>query len=134
IDNATSRRRFVMLLLSAFSATAILLAVVGIAGVVAYSLSMRLREIGIRVAMGAGPGSVIALVSRQGVAPAFAGLILGLPLAAGLTRYLQQMLYGVSAYDPLVFTISVAALALVLIVAAGGCGGLPLCVRWGARV
>jgi ABC-type antimicrobial peptide transport system permease subunit len=119
IDNSTSRRRFVMLLLSAFSATGIVLAVVGIAGTVAYSLSMRIRDIGIRIAMGAGPGSVIALVSRQGLAPAFLGLILGLPLAVILTRYLRQMLFGISADDPAVFTISVAALALISILAAG---------------
>jgi ABC-type antimicrobial peptide transport system permease subunit len=80
---------------------------------------MRIREIGIRIAMGAGPGSVIALVSRQGLAPAFVGLILGLPLAVILTRYLRQMLFGISADDPAVFTISVAALALISILAAG---------------
>jgi putative ABC transport system permease protein len=119
ISNSMSRRRFVTLLLSAFSATGLALAMVGIAGIVAYSLSMRLGEIGIRIAMGASPNSVIALIARQGLVPALAGLVLGLPLAAALTGYLGQMLYRVSRYDLTVFAASIGALGLVSILAAG---------------
>jgi ABC-type antimicrobial peptide transport system permease subunit len=119
IASSVSRRRFAMLLLSVFSLTGVLLAVVGIAGIVAYSLSLRLREVGIRVAMGASPRSVVLLMARQGLAPAFAGLVLGLPLALGLTRFLARMLYGVSSHDPAVFTLAAVVLASVSMIAAG---------------
>jgi len=113
ISSSVAARRFTTLLLIVFSITGMVLAAIGIAGIVAYSLSMRVREVGIRVAMGAGPRDVIALVSRQGVAPAFAGLAIGLLIASNLTRFVSHMLYAVSPYDPAVFGAATAVLAAV---------------------
>jgi ABC-type antimicrobial peptide transport system permease subunit len=94
------------------------LATVGIAGMVAYSLSMRVREVGIRVAMGASPGNVVALIARQGIAPALTGLALGLLLAPNLTRYLSHMLFNISPYDPVVFGSAAAGLAVICVLVA----------------
>jgi ABC-type antimicrobial peptide transport system permease subunit len=119
IAGSVSNRRFVLILLSVFSGIGVVLALAGIAGIVAYSLSLRLREVGIRVAIGAGPRDVILLMSRQGLVPAFAGLGLGLLFALGLTRLLRHMLYTVSPYDPVVFVLSIAALGGISVLAAG---------------
>jgi putative ABC transport system permease protein len=119
ISTSLNARRFAMRLLSVFTATGMLLAVIGIAGIVAYSSSLRIREVGIRVTMGAGPRDVIALISRQGIAPALAGIALGLLIAANLTRFLGYMLYTVSPYDPTVFGSATAALALISVLVAG---------------
>jgi hypothetical protein len=119
IADSISTRRFTMLIISAFSAASLLLAVAGIAGIVTYSLSLRVREVGIRVAIGAAPRHVIMLISRQGLAPALAGLVLGLILAFGVTRFLSHMLYEVSPYDPAVFGIAVVAIAAVSALSAG---------------
>jgi ABC-type antimicrobial peptide transport system permease subunit len=118
VANSVSDRRFMMVLLSVFAASGLVLAVVGIAGLVAYSLSLRIREVGIRVAMGAGPRDVVWLISRQGLAPAFTGLALGLLIALGFVRVLSQMLYTVSPYDSFVFVSSIAALGVVTVLAA----------------
>jgi hypothetical protein len=119
IADSITTRRFTMLIISAFSAASLLLAVAGIAGIVTYSLSLRVREVGIRVAIGAAPRQVIMLISRQGLAPALAGLVLGLILAFGVTRFLSHMLYEVSPYDPAVFGIAVVAIAAVSALSAG---------------
>ena len=118
IANSVADRRFIMLLLGVFSVTGLLLAVSGIAGIIVYSLTLRIREVGIRVAMGAGPLDVILLMSRQGLAPAFVGLALGLVLALAFSRFLTHMLYSVSPYDPAVFGLSVAAMAVISVAAA----------------
>jgi ABC-type antimicrobial peptide transport system permease subunit len=119
IAASVSDRRFIMVLLSVFSGSGLLLAVAGIAGLVAYSLSLRIREVGIRIALGAGPRDVFLLISRQGLAPAFTGLALGLLFAFGLAPLLTPMLYTVSPYDPVVFVLSIAALGTASILAAG---------------
>jgi len=119
IASSEGQRRFVTILLSVFSGTGLLLAVAGIAGIVAYSLSLRVREIGIRVAMGATSRDVVALISRQGVVPAFAGLVFGCILAVSLTRFLSALLFEVDPYDPAVFASAIIALAFVCIVTAG---------------
>lgn len=118
IGRSLLQRRFVMLLLSAFSLAGVILAVAGIAAIVAYSLSLRLREIGIRVAVGASPQKVVLLMARQGVAPAFAGLLLGIPAALALTRFLAHLLYGVSPRDPAVFASAIFILGAVSFLAA----------------
>jgi ABC-type antimicrobial peptide transport system permease subunit len=118
IAESVSERRFMMALLSSFSITGLLLAVAGIAGIVSYSLSLRIREVGIRVAMGAGPRDVILLVSRQGLVPALIGVALGLMVAFGLTRFLAYLLYTVSPYDPAVFALALAGLATVSVITA----------------
>ena len=82
---------------------ALVLAAVGIYGVISYSVSQRTREIGIRLALGADVGEVRSLVLRQGMAPAVTGIAIGLGLAIMLTRYLRTLLYGVAPLDPLTF-------------------------------
>jgi ABC-type antimicrobial peptide transport system permease subunit len=110
--------RFNMLLLAVFAGLALLLAAVGIYGVISYSVAQRQREVGIRMALGARPGHVLALIVRQGMRPALLGLVAGIFAAAGLTRFMRSLLFQVSANDPLVFI----GVALVLaLVAAAAC-------------
>jgi len=96
-----------------FAVLGLVLASVGLYGVIAYSVAQRRREVGIRMALGARRRQVVGLVLRQGVALAVAGLVLGLPLAYGLGRLLSGALYGVSAFEPLPF-LAVAALLLAV--------------------
>jgi putative ABC transport system permease protein len=105
------RTRFNTLLLSIFAAVALLLAVIGIYGVMSYSVAERTREIGIRVALGAQRGDVLGLVVKQGMGLVSLGSLIGLGGAIGVTRLMSGMLYGVEATDPLTF----AAVAGLLI-------------------
>jgi predicted permease len=90
-------------LLAVFGALALLLAIVGVYGVLSYSVSQQTREIGIRMAMGARTASVLALIVRQGMRLAFVGLALGLVIAFAGMRVLSSLLFGVSAHDPVTF-------------------------------
>jgi putative ABC transport system permease protein len=101
-------RRFPLYLVGAFAATALLLAIVGIYGVVSYSVAQRSREMGIRMALGAQPGSLVGLVVRHGGIMAAAGIILGVSGALILGRFAATMLYGVGPGDPVTY-ISVSA-------------------------
>jgi putative ABC transport system permease protein len=105
-----SNQRLMVTLLVAFAGLALLLAGVGLYGVVSYSVSQRTREIGIRVALGATSRSIVNLTMKQGVKLTCAGLLIGLAAALVLTRFLQSLLYGVSLYDPL----SLGTVAFVL--------------------
>ena len=98
-----AERRFNMVLLTAFAVLAALLTAIGIYGVISYSVAQRTREIGIRLALGAQTGDVLKLVVRQGLAPAFVGIVLGLAGAFALTRVIASLLFGVSATDPVTF-------------------------------
>jgi predicted permease len=99
--SATYRdRRFAMTLLAAFALTAVLLAVIGIAGVVAYAVERRTREIGIRVALGARPSTVMAGLQRQTLVPAAWGALIGAVSALLLARALSGLLFGVQTWDP----------------------------------
>src|SRR5690348_10749484 len=109
--------RFQSLLLGAFGALGMVLAVIGIYGVISYSVGQRTREIGIRMALGAEPRQVVRLVLKQGITLALAGVGIGLVASLALTRFMRTLLFGVSATDPLTFA-GVAALLITVAVAA----------------
>jgi putative ABC transport system permease protein len=116
LSAATQEQRFTVGLMAGFAALALMLAAVGIYGVISYSVSQRTREIGIRLALGAGVGEVRSLVLRQGMAPAVTGIVIGLGLAVLLTRYLRTLLYGVAPLDPLTFGTIPVLLLMVAVV------------------
>jgi ABC-type antimicrobial peptide transport system permease subunit len=117
VSGDVARQRFSMMLLLAFGGLALVLAGVGVYGVLAYTVSQRTRELGIRVALGAHAGVVRALVLRQGLGVALIGIVLGLVGALGLGRLLGAVLYEVSPTDPLVLTAAAAILGGVAVVA-----------------
>jgi putative ABC transport system permease protein len=103
VSGALARPRFNMLLLGIFAALALLLAAVGVYGVMAYSVSQRTNEIGIRVALGAQEKEIMKLVVGQGIILALTGVAIGLLSSLALTRVMASLLFGVSATDPLTF-------------------------------
>jgi putative ABC transport system permease protein len=103
ISDSVWRSRFTMLLLSVFACVALLLAVVGLYGVVSKSVGGRRREVGIRMALGATQRSVLEMVIRQGLGLVLLGALIGLTASVALTRFMSTLLYGVSATDPLTF-------------------------------
>ena len=110
---AISQERFQALLLGLFAALALVLACVGLYGVISYAVAQRTHEIGVRMALGAQPVDVLRLVLRQGMGLTFAGLIVGIGVGLIATRVLSDMLYGVTPRDPLTF-IGVPALLLLV--------------------
>jgi len=117
IAGSLATRQFSMILLGSFALLALVLASVGIYGVLAYLVGQRTHEIGIRLALGASRYDVLRLVVGQGAKMALLGVALGLAAAMGLTRLMSDMLYGVSATDPLTFTAVAILLILVALVA-----------------
>ena len=117
IGQATASPRFNTVLLSTFAAVAFLMAIVGVYGVLAFSVTRRSAEIGIRMALGATPESVLALVMKEGAATVAVGALAGVAGALLLTRYLATLLYGVAATDPGTYIAVVAGLALAATVA-----------------
>jgi putative ABC transport system permease protein len=116
IADSLASRRFAMQVLGAFAATALLLAAIGIYGVMAYFVTQRSREIGVRMALGAQRSDVLKLVVRQGMALALSGVLVGFIAALVLTRFMSKLLFGVSAYDPISImsiTVLLAAVALL---------------------
>lgn len=109
------------MLLSTFAAVAFLMAIVGLYGVLGFSVAQRSEEIGIRMALGATPGAVLALVMKEGAALMAAGALAGVAAALVLTRYLATLLYGVAPTDPGTY----AAVVIVLAVAASAASFLP---------
>ena len=103
LSSSISRPRFNMFLITILACLALLLAAIGIYGVIAYSVTQRTHEIGVRIALGATHGDVIRLVVRQGVLLAAAGLGIGLLAAIAVTRAMAALLYGISATDPATF-------------------------------
>jgi len=118
IDLAVSQRRFQTLLLSIFAAVAVALAIVGIYGVLAYSVSQRTAELGLRVALGAAPWAILRLVLREAGVLIAGGVVTGIVGAYWLTRFLQDLLFEVKATDWRAYTGAVALLALVGLIAA----------------
>lgn len=113
LDTATGGRRFTFELIGAFAACALALAALGIYGLVAFMVAQRTREMGIRMALGAEPVSLVRLVVTRGVALAAAGAVLGLALALALTGTVKSLLYGVKAADPAIHTIVVILVVVV---------------------
>jgi predicted permease len=114
IADSTAQRRFAMILLGAFAAVALILASIGIYGVITYVVGQRTQEIGIRIALGAQRKDVLGLILWQGTRLALLGAAIGIGCALALTRLMSDLLYGIGATDPATF----AGLALVLIVVA----------------
>ena len=117
VIKSTARADFNMLLLTIFGASALLLAAIGIYGLMAYSVEQRTQEIGIRLALGAETGAVRNMVVVQGMRLALIGVVVGLAAAFGLTRLLSTFLFGVKALDPLVFISVPILLSLVALFA-----------------
>ncbi|HEX4386691.1 MAG TPA: ABC transporter permease [Myxococcales bacterium] len=121
LGDVLAGRRFALVLLGLFAAVALILAAVGVYGVMSYGVVQRTREIGIRMALGARQQDVLRLVVSDGARMAGLGVCIGLLLAAGLSRVLRGMLFGISAFDPL----SYGVLTLVLVVIALAASWLP---------
>jgi putative ABC transport system permease protein len=117
VANSTAYRRVAMFLMAGFAAAALLLAGVGLYGVVSYSVAQRTREIGVRLALGAQGRDILGLVVRQGMLLTLAGLALGLACAFALTRLITGLLYGVTATDPVVYLVVSLLLAAVALLA-----------------
>jgi putative ABC transport system permease protein len=117
VDRALGQPRFYVLLLSIFAALAVVLAVVGIYGVIAYTVQQRTREIGIRIALGASRERVVAMVVRRGLILALAGIAFGSAGAYAVSRVLQSLLFGVGARDPFTFVAVAALLGSVALLA-----------------
>ena len=117
VDGSLAARRITMILLGVFAAIALLLASVGIYGVISLVVGQRRHEIGVRMALGAQPGNVMRLVLGEGLRMALVGVAVGLVAASGLTRLMANQLFGVGAQDPLTFAMVAIVLTLVALVA-----------------
>lgn len=113
VADDTAPRSVQVRVLAGFAAAAILLAGIGIHGLLAFTVSHRQQEIGVRMALGARPADILKLILRQGVALAAAGVVVGLALAYGTGRTLQALLAGVSPADPAVFLAALTLAALM---------------------
>jgi ABC-type antimicrobial peptide transport system permease subunit len=119
LDDTLLTERLIAMLSAAFGALATLLASIGLYGVMAFVVARRTKEIGIRVALGAQPGSVVWLVMKEVLLLVGIGLGVGIPAAIALGRFVSAQLYGVEARDP-----SVAGIAIVLLVAVASLAGV----------
>jgi putative ABC transport system permease protein len=117
ISESTARQNFNMLLLTIFAGLALLLAAVGIYGLMSYTVEQRTQELGIRMALGASRGDMLKLVVRQGMLLAGIGLAVGLAASFGLNRLLANLLFGVKATDPITYAAVTAILVLVALLA-----------------
>jgi predicted permease len=116
VNESLARRRFFTLLLGVFASVALVLAAIGVYGVMAYLVNRGTRELGIRIALGASQRNILSLVVRQGMTLAFSGVMIGLAAALLLTRLIRSLLFGVEATDPITFagiSLSLAMIALL---------------------
>lgn len=128
VQGSLAPQRFNLILLLIFALVAGTLAVIGIYGVMSYSVTQQTHELGIRMALGARPSEVLSLVAGEGARLAVAGVVIGLVGSFGLTRLISGLLFGVSTTDPLTFVVIALGLSIVCVVA----GGIP--ARRAARV
>jgi putative ABC transport system permease protein len=117
VTNSLSQQRFNMLLLGAFAGLALLLAAVGIYSVLSYSVKRSVREIGIRLALGARLGDVLRMVVFEGMRPTLIGVVVGMAGALALGRVLSSLIYGVRPTDPITFLVVAILLTAVAFVA-----------------
>jgi len=117
LSSAQARPRFLTMLLSLFSGVALVLAAVGIYGVISYSVAQRTSEFGIRMAMGASPVNVLGMVLKQGLVLGGIGVAIGAAGALALTRLIRGLLFGISSFDPLTFIVMAVALTAVTLAA-----------------
>jgi predicted permease len=120
LSDALAPQRFDLLLIGAFAAIAIMLAAAGVYGVMSYLVTRRTREMGIRIAMGAKPADVAALLIKESAVLAVVAVLIGLAGAWALTRYAKSLLYGISALDATTFAITPIVLAIIVIAASLG--------------
>jgi putative ABC transport system permease protein len=113
LHDSLARQRFASTMLSAFALFALLLAAVGLYGVMSYLVTQSTRDIGVRVALGARPGDIVGMVVRQGLQLLAVGIVAGLAGAAALTRVMASLLFGVSAIDIATFSAVPLLLAAV---------------------
>lgn len=117
VNESLARQRFAATLLTLFAALALVLAAIGVYGVLSYVVTQGTRDIGIRMALGATPSGILGLVIRQGGLMTGAGLVAGLTGAFALARVMDSLLFGVDACDPLTFAGAGIALAVIALVA-----------------
>ena len=119
VDEQLARPRFYLVLIGLFAVLSVVLAAIGIYGVVAYVVAQRTREIGVRMALGARQGQVVGLMLWQGLRPAAMGMAIGLVVAIGAARLIRGLLYEVQPHDPMTFVaVSVGLLVVVVIACA----------------
>ena len=117
LADSSALRRFQTWLFGLFAAVALVIATVGIYGVISYAVSRRTHEIGIRMALGAQAGDVLRMVVRQGMSLTLIGVALGLAAALALTRVMKNLLFNVSATDPATFALIALLLVAVALIA-----------------
>jgi ABC-type antimicrobial peptide transport system permease subunit len=117
LERSVGPQQFQTILLTLFSAVALFLAAIGVFGVVSYQVNSRLRELGIRLALGAQPIQLVLLVLRRGLAMTAAGVAIGLLAALGMTQVLSSMLFGVEPLDPSTFLAVTLVLGLLSLAA-----------------
>jgi ABC-type antimicrobial peptide transport system permease subunit len=117
VSLSTGRQRFNMLLMSIFGFSALLLAAIGIYGLMSYSVEQRTQEIGIRLALGATTSQVKNMVVSQGMILALVGAVAGLVSAFGLTQFLESFLFNVRGHDPVVFIAVPVVLSVIALIA-----------------
>jgi len=120
LSRSVAPRRFNLYLLGTFAAASLLMAIIGIYGVIAYSVAQRTHEIGIRMALGAQRGEVVCMVVKQGMAIALSGIAVGVAATLGLTRFMASLLYGVRPDDAPTFAIVALLLAITALLASWG--------------